>query len=750
MIVILGVFAIVVFAAACTAEYRPTTMVNMLELPYKKIVRCDNTTGKCDNVTSSDNATGKFKSLDVLSEKPPVHPPVDIETPSFEKATSGNVALELEPIDASKLALEDKPVLINVDGMPLSDFVIHAVGEVLKVTFFIDETVKAMKNPVTLHMTKELPASKTLEIVVELLRQQGLLVGAKAGSLYILKPSAGGEPVDIRVGRSVPVSSAKIVQVVALKYISSAEMSALIAEFYKAALTTKVFEKENAILVTGTAATIRECLNLIDIMDVPYLKQKRVILMRLTYWKPEEFVTQMTAILNGTGFGTSTNPKGPGVAFIPVKFLNSVLAVAPDEQSAKFVMQWKDRLDTPESAGSGEKTFTFFPKFSRATELVETIQRLYGIKQTTQTQATTSRTTLDKEKKSSDEFGSTKASTTTSGSSTTATATGTGNTVAKPLAVESSGSSSGSAVITLPNAPDVQIRIASDDKRNVIIMMTTPSIYQSLVSLLKEIDTPPRQVLIEGTIAELSLGSKEELGLEGFIGSRVAMGNYGVSTIGLLGANSGGTIFKFLTDTYNAEVVLDALAKENKLEILMRPHLMVVDNEEANIQVGDDVPVITSQLSTIVSTTSTTTSPSILNSVSYISTGLLLTIKPTINADGLVTLEISTEVSAAQTNATSTIDSPTIRKRKVKTMVVVGNGQTVILGGIRSKQTSVTESKIPLLGDIPILGYVFKYRSEDVTRTELLIFITPRILTNTDDAHNITREIGERFEWFNK
>ncbi|MBF0459169.1 MAG: type II secretion system secretin GspD [Nitrospirae bacterium] len=714
-------------------------MENLLELPQKKVDKGDNTTLTGDNATvSGDNTTEKYKSLDLVGEKPVIHKPVEIETPSFDKARSRDISLELEPIDASKLALEDKPVLINVDGMPLSDFVIHAVGEALKVTFFIDEAVKSMKNPVTLHMTKEMPAAKTLEIVVELLRQQGLLVGAKAGSLYILKPGEGGEPVDIRVGRDVPVSTAKIVQIVALKYIAAAEMSALIADFYKTALVTKAYAKENAILITGPAATIRECLNLIDIMDVPYLKQKRVILLKLTYWKPEEFVSQITAILNGLGLSTSTNPKEPGVSFIPIKFLNSVMAVAPDEQSTQLVIQWKERLDTAESAGAGEKTFTYFPRFSRAVELVDTVQKLYGLKSPVQQTAAASKTVLDKQKNSAGDFGSTKASSTTSAGSTAA-----------PLATGTTAAATGVSVITLPNAPDVQIRITSDDRRNVVIMMTTPSIYRSLLSLLKEIDTPPRQVLIEGTVAELSVDNSNELGFEGLIKGRMLGGNFAASTVGLLGANSAGTIFSFMADHNNAKMLLDALAKENKIEILMKPHLMVMDNQEASIEVGDDVPVITSEVST-TDTVSTSTTPSILRNVSYVQTGLILTLTPTINADGLVTLEITSEVSEAQTNDTSGIDSPTIRKRKVKTKVVVGNGQTVILGGIRSKQYSVSENKIPLLGDIPIIGYAFKFTSQEVKRTELLVFITPRILTNTDDAHNITKEIGERFEWFNK
>ncbi|KJU86126.1 general secretion pathway protein D [Candidatus Magnetobacterium bavaricum] len=202
--------------------------------------------------------------------------------------------------------------------------------------------------------------------------------------------------------------------------------------------------------------------------------------------------------------------------------------------------------------------------------------------------------------------------------------------------------------------------------------------------------------------------------------------------------------YHFTADNSKVEALINMLASDKKIEILSKPHLMVLDNTEATIQIGNDVPIISSEVSS-TDVSSSTTSPSVLRNVQYKSTGVLMRLKPTINAEGLVTLEISQEVSEAQTNQTSKIDSPLILKRRINTSVVAANGQTVIIGGIRSKNVDSTETKVPLLGDIPILGYVFKSNSDRVRRTELIVLITPRILSNFDDTSNVTQEIKDSF-----
>ncbi|MBF0565007.1 MAG: hypothetical protein HQK89_07185 [Nitrospirae bacterium] len=643
----------------------------------------------------------------------------EIAMPGFDKAVSGKLALELEPVNVKHLALQTKPVMINVDGMPMSDFIVYAIGDALKVPFFMDEAVRGLKTPVTLRMTNDMSADKVLEIVVELMRRHGLLVGEKGGALYVLRPPSGGQPVDVGVGRTVPASPANIVQIVVLKYVSATETVPIVSDLYKTGISVKAYARENALMLAGPASAMAEVLRLIDVIDVPSMLRKKLLLTKLTYWNPDEFIRQITTILAAVGIPVSSSGKDPGVQFIQIKFLNSVLIIAPDADSMKFVLQWKDKLDTAESAGTEEKNFTYIPSFSKASDLVDSIQKLYGL--------STQKPTL-------------QGTQTATGAQAAPTATAL-STPGTPTAAQaaSAQASASSASRTYTQG----IKIAADDRHNVVILMATPSLYKNLLSLLRDLDTPPRQVLIEATIAELTLDKSNSLGFEGYLKGRMSSGAYTASTLGQLGVDTtSGFLFQYLADSSNIQALVNMLAVDKKIEILSKPHILVMDNQEAAIQIGYEIPLVSSEVGT---NTTTTTNQNILRNITYTNTGVLMRLKPTINSSGLVTIDVSQEVSEAQTNNTSTIDSPLILTRKITTSVVAANGQTIVLGGIRSKNVNTSETKIPLLGDIPLLGYLFKNASSDVTKTELIILITPRILIDTNETSDVTNQIKNEF-----
>ncbi|MEO5355980.1 MAG: type II secretion system secretin GspD [Nitrospirae bacterium YQR-1] len=705
--------------------------------------------GAKDNVTK-DNITRRMPgtgSVLEFEEKQKEGKAEEITLPAYERTSPEKLAAELEPIDFKKMVTETKPVMINVDGMPLSDFIIYAVGDALKVTFFIDEAVKSLKNPVTLRMTKELPPETVLEIVVEQLRQSGLLVGARGPGLYILKPATSGEPTDVRLGRGVISSSTRIVQIVPLRYVSSADIVPLVAELYKTSITVKNYPKDNSLILTGTAAAMKDILSFIEVLDVPYLNKKKLMLIKLVYWKPEEFVSQMASILGGIGVTVSLDPKMPGVTFIPIKFLNSVLAITPDETAMELVMKWRSRLDTSESAGAEEKIYVYTPRYSAASELVDSVQRLYGLKTgVTQTQ---------------------KGKTSVTGALPSASAKAQAGKAASegefavPAALPRSAATATTGL--LPTAPGTEgslqvpsLKITADDKRNVVLLMASPTQYRTVLGLLKELDTPPRQVLIEATVAELTLDDKNNMGFEWYLAGRMLSnvaggkfaGPFSLGTYGNLGVSSGtGLAYTFTADSGNLELLTSLLATDKKVEILSRPHLMVLDNEEATIRVGTEVPVITSEVSAADVTTTSSTTSSVLRNVQYRNTGVMLKLKPTINSEGLVTIEIGQEVSEAETNNTSSIDSPLILARSVHTKVVVADGSTVVLGGIRTKTISNSESKVPILGDIPIVGQLFKADSSNERKTELIILITPKIVHNAEEASSATKEMKDGLGW---
>jgi general secretion pathway protein D len=193
----------------------------------------------------------------------------------------------------------------------------------------------------------------------------------------------------------------------------------------------------------------------------------------------------------------------------------------------------------------------------------------------------------------------------------------------------------------------------------------------------------------------------------------------------------------------NFKSMVNALATKNKANILSTPRLTVLDNHEAVIQIGQDVPVATGEQTTA---SSTATNPTIQTSIQYRSVGIILKVKPTINTEGLLTLELTQEVSDLSKN-TGVGDSPIIAIRRINTSVVAANGQTVALGGLMKQQKGIIERKVPLLGDIPFIGHLFKVTENTDDRTELLILVTPTILTKTDDATKITDELKKEIKW---
>ena len=646
---------------------------------------------------SGSEATAKTPADETLK------PPIQGKTKTEKKLPPR------EPFDPKQITLTQGDVAINVERMPLSDFVIHALGETLKVSFVMDDKTMSDKQPVTLRMPKPLPAVKALEIVMGLLEKYNFYLEVRAGTLYILQKAPTPEsPLDIRVGRDIVDSSADILQVVPLRHIRTAEIEPLIRDIYKSSdVQTKPYARENVLLLYGKAFQIRKMIDFIETFDVPSLSNKKIMLLRLTYWQVDEFVKQLSNILAGMGYTIAGTARDAGVLFLPIKQINAVLAVSPDEQTAKYILEWKEKLDNPESAGIEEKPFIYIPRFSKASELAASIGNLYGTSSTRQSSTSTVQPA-----------GQTTVSATASAAQTSAVRMG-----------------------------PYDLKISADDRKNLIMIAAPPAVYRSLLELLQGLDVPSRQVLIEAMIAELTLTDELKYGVEWFIKDTQQGGQYTLGTLGNLGLKTLGLSYSFLSQTGNFQALISALATRNKVNILSRPRLTVLDNTNATIQVGQDVPTVTSEIGTVAATTATPTSPTnVLRSIQYRSTGVMLNVKPTINSEGLLTLDISVEVS--EIGAPGVSDSPIILARKLHTSIVVAHGQTIALGGLMKDNDSLTETKVPLLGDIPLLGNLFKYTAKTKEKTELLILVTPTILTGIDDAARITQELRKELLWF--
>lgn len=620
------------------------------------------------------------------------------ETSKKEKKDVPKKEKDIEDIDLKTLIKTTEPILFSAEAMPLSDFIQYTLGDLLKIPYFIDEQVKMMKNPVTFRSTQPMEPQNFLESVLELIKKNGVLYEVKGGTLFLNKDnSSQRKPVEINFGKEVPQTNQNIIQIVPLNHIRPSDAEFFIKSLYPG-VKVQPYRNENALIIEGQGNIISDIVNTISVFDIPAFSNKYVYLAKLIYWEPNEFVNQIKSILESLGYTVSKSIKEPGVSFLPLKFSNSVILIAPDEKTLDFVVNWYKKLDNPESAGTETKSFVYRPKFSKATDIVNSLKNLYGVGTTNiQTVAQTSQQPQQQQAKISSGF-------------------------------------------SFKN-----ISIAADDSRNIILINATPSEYKNLLVFLENLDIPPKQVLLETTIAEITLKDDLQFGLEWFVKNRMKDGVYNLTTLGQLGVPSNiGITYRFLTDSQKFQLLVNALAKENKINILSTPRILVLDNREATIQIGTEVPIVSGEITTALNNAQT---PAVSRSIQYRNTGTILRVRPTINTEGFLMLDISQEVSDAQQNTTSGIDSPIILTRRINTSVVVENGQTLVLGGIISETKGSSQTKIPLLGDIPIIGYLFRNTSIGKTKTELVIMITPLIINDTEFASRISDEIRREFKW---
>ena len=293
-------------------------------------------------------------------------------------------------------------------------------------------------------------------------------------------------------------------------------------------------------------------------------------------------------------------------------------------------------------------------------------------------------------------------------------------------------------------------RIFSDEALNAVIVLATPEDYSTIKETIAKLDLVPRQVVIEGVVARVSLTDNLSLGVAYAIETQFQIGT---STLEGLLAVSGGNLnvdgsipsgsgFTFVGVDSGGRVraFVNALATEGRSKLLAAPHILVSDNREARIQVGQQVPLVTSE-------TYGTPGVAPIQTVQYRDIGVILKVKPQVNEGGLVSLEVNQEVSTFETVTLGVADKTIIlNKAEASTSLVVQDGQTIVIGGLIREERSKSRSGVPFLSKIPILGYLFGSTSDDESRQEIIILLTPRVIKTIEQAKDVSSGYVDRFE----
>ncbi len=287
-----------------------------------------------------------------------------------------------------------------------------------------------------------------------------------------------------------------------------------------------------------------------------------------------------------------------------------------------------------------------------------------------------------------------------------------------------------------PSTALADAAITADARSNSVIMYADDAEYQSLLEVVRQLDVTPAQVMIEATVAEVTLNDNLQFGVQWYLNKTHLTAGLSNSTTVPPIPTYPGLAVSYMNGDFTA--VLSALSQVTDVELLSTPRMLVLANETAKLQVGDEVPIIT-QTSTAAQTTA-----EIVNSVQYRDTGVVLNVTPRVGDHGRIFIDIQQEVSAVTNTTSSAIDSPTIEQRKFSTQIQVEDGQMVALGGLVSSSRTKSRSGIPILGRIPLVGNLFGSRNDSNARTELVVFLKPRLIQSRAEADRVTDELAER------
>lgn len=636
---------------------------------------------------------------------------------------------------------------LNFENAPITTVAKVILGDILRTGYTIDPRVLG-----TVTLASGRPISKTdaLFVLENVLRMSNVaLVKDKAGYRIMPAPDAVGFG---GVDRETSTQPGYGISVVPLRYVSAQTVFKLLDTFGVKPTSIRADQGRNLILVQGTGPERSAAIDTILNFDADWMKGQSVGVFPITNSSPEPLISELEKIMDSGEGGLGQNM----VKLQLISRMNAILVVTHKPELLKRVGVWIARLDRSDTEGTNLKVYSLrYGNSRQVTALLNEIisgRGANGSGSTTDTAAgqvapgsglsvSSSSSAADVERRLG--AGPPPGSTDNSGQGQTAAGGPAGARSAMPSQTARVGDNLGlfgSANSTPSNNAGSalqNVRITADVTNNTILVYANQEAHRIIEQTLRQIDRPQRQVAIDATIAEVTLNDSLTYGVQFFLKS----GNNGsiVNTLGNAALSRVLPGFNLLVGPSDQpKLVLDALHGVTDVKVLSNPSLVVLDNQVATLQVGDQIPVSTG------SATVLTSNNTIVNTIDYRNTGIILRVLPRSNANGNIVLDIEQEISNVGSTDPNTL-TPTISQRKVKSSISVASGQTVLLAGLISDQEDKTRKGIPLLDQIPgVIGDSFSHQNITKRRIELILFIRPTVVRDAFDAHLVAEELRSK------
>lgn len=654
-------------------------------------------------------------------------------------------------------------VSLKFEQAPVTE-VVHAVlGDILQLPYLINQPVSGA---LTIHTQSPLPRDKVLPVLEAVLQANGLaMVRDAAGVFHVGKPETlrGVAPSLGNAGGALPPGQNLVI--VPLQFVGAAEMAEILKPVAPAEAFVRIDGTRNLLVLAGSRAQVEGWMDIVSTFDVDILKGMSIGLFPLKHGSVSEVDAALKSLLGGAAQrGGTTPPKAPGnastapggtagsaqqppaeasalelpgplgsmVKVVAIERLNALLVISPRAHYLDLAREWIEKFDQPRDGGNEPHLYVYPVQNGSATHLAGLLNGIFG-GQTAQVGRSTDSGVAPGLQGGMLGNRNTGMNTNTLGTGSlggglgSLGALGSGNQQAQPQ----------TAQVVLAN----NVRVVADEVNNALLIYAPRAEYTKIESALRRLDIAPTQVLIEATILEVSLKDDLKYGLQWYFegsGGRNGWNGIGVlnsARTGAIAASQPGFSYSIVNQVGQVRAVLNALAEKSLINVISSPSVMVVDNHTAAIHVGDQQPIQSAQTTTDGGNTTT--------SIQYKDTGVMLSVTPSVNAGGMVAMNINQTVTDVGDIDVAT-GQRSFLQRQVSSRVAVRSGESIVLGGLIKDNTSRGRSGVPWLQDIPLIGSAFSTTTDSGVRTELLVMLTPRVVQSDAEVRQVGDELKKR------
>jgi general secretion pathway protein D len=678
----------------------------------------------------------------------------DPATPASQRETAGSA--RVATAGDGDFVNRKGEVEMNFDNADIQTVAKSVLGDSLGLNYVIDPRVQGV---ITLASSQSVPRKDVLPIFESVLRMSNVAVLREDNLIRIVPlPEAAGAG-SASFGAGQPGFG---VSIVPLHYVSAAATAKTAENFLSRPGAVRADQARNLLLIQGTASERQAALGVIATLDVEWLRNQSVALYPLKSTAPETLIRELEKVMD-----TAEGGQGQGVIkFTPVSRMNAVLAVSRNSKVLEKAMQWVQRLDRSDPSGTTVRIYSL--RFGSARTIAKILSEMFvgraGQSSTDsqvasptapgQAAAASRIDSLGSGTMSNNNQGTTTQSTDSSGSASSAShgpiqAAFDNFAGQKDTDTDTTAGATGAGA--MPRGTFQNVRITADTGSNAIMVYSNQEDYRVIERTLESLDQPKLQVSVDAMVAEVTLTDQLQYGVQAFLTSTNAGAGSDKGSVGLFSAaqsSAQSALLERVLPGYNLllgaeanpKLVLSALSTLTTVKVLSAPSLVVADNQPAILEVGDQVPISTGS-ATVLSTSNT-----VVNTITLHNTGIILKVLPHVHPNGSIELEIEQEISNVVNASGSQTLTPTISQRRIHSTIGTSSGQTVLLGGLIKEDDERTVAGIPGLNEIKYLGDLLSQKSDSKSRSEIIVFVTTKLVRNSHDAQVVAEEFRERLD----